>query len=79
MFLHWIQMNVMEVLVIVLGIPNPVVCKSATPNLHIRSKFLLGVKRKPILDELNCPLDRNRRSDQQVKMVGHQNEFVQEI
>jgi len=35
MFLDWIQRNVMEVLVIVLDVSNPVVCKAALPYLHV--------------------------------------------
>ena len=44
MFLHRIQMNVMEMLLVILGITNPMIRKAALPNLHVRSKFFLGAK-----------------------------------
>ena len=44
MLLDRVQMNVVEMLVIILGIANPVIRESATPDFCIRSDFALCSK-----------------------------------
>jgi hypothetical protein len=55
------------------------VCKSAAPNLGVRSELLFRAKRESAFDELNCAFQRRRGRDEQMKMIGHQDKFVKEI
>ena len=69
----------MNVSVVVLIVSNPMVCKSAAPNLGVRSELLFRAKRESAFDELNCAFQRRRGRDEQMKMIGHQDKFVKEI
>src|ERR1039457_6859276 len=77
--LHRVQMDVMPVHVVVLCISNAMIGKTTLPDLSVRSKFLLGSVGEPALDQLNCPFQGGNRCNEQVKMIRHQNEFVQKI
>src|SRR6516165_9973976 len=79
MFLHRVQMDVMNMLVVILEVANPVVGETSLPNLDIGTKFLLHPEREAALDELDSSLQCHRRCDQQVKVIRHQDEFVQKI
>ena len=69
-------MNVMDVFLVVLPVPNPVVRKSTPPDLRIRSEFLLRLIGEATFDELNRFFERSHRGDKQVKMVRHQNKLM---
>ena len=64
---------------IVVCVTDAMVLKSLLPNLHVRAQFFLCSIRKTALDELNSPFEARPRSNERVKMVRHDNEFVQEI
>ena len=72
-------MDIVPMPIVVFSIANPVVSKSSPPYLRIGSKFLISPVRKTTLDQLNRPLQRACRRDQQVKMIRHENKFVQQV
>jgi hypothetical protein len=76
MLLDGIQMNVMDMLVIVFRVANPMIRKPAMPNLRIRSEFPPHLKRKTAFNELNSAFQRDQGSDEQMKMIRHQDKFV---
>ena len=69
-----IQMDVLNVPLIVFPITNPVIGKTALPNLCIRAQFPFCAKGKTAFDKLHRPLKRNRGRNHQMKVIRHQNE-----
>src|SRR5581483_1234693 len=53
-FSYGVLSNVLDMLRVVLRIPNAVIGKSGLPNLQVGTKFLLGSIRESTLDELDC-------------------------
>ena len=53
--------------------------KAQTPNFTAEIEFLFGAIGKSALDELDGLLDGFVRSQQEMEVIGHQNEFVQAI
>ena len=72
-------MNVANMLGIIASIPDPMILESLLPNLHVRTKFLPSPKRKAAFDELNRLLQACQRRNQNMDVVGHDGEFMQEI
>src|SRR5579863_1487626 len=79
MLLDGVPVDVLDMLCIVLGVADPMIRKTALPDFGIRPQFLFRSKRRAALDELNSPFQRNEWRDQQMKMIGHEDEFVKEI
>ena len=79
MSLYRVQPNVMDVEFVVLNVSNPVIGKSALPDLRIRTELFLRAMGEAALDELDRSLQGGLWSDQQMEVLGHQDEFVQEI
>ncbi len=69
----------MAMRVVILRIPNTMVGKAATPYLRVRSKLRFYTVRESALDELNRPFQRAGWRNEQMKMIGHQDKFVQQI
>src|SRR5579864_6239744 len=61
------------------GVQNPNLRKSLLPDGRVRSELASSSKGKSTLDELHGALNGQIASDsqQQVEVVGHDNEFVQ--
>lgn len=72
-------MNVADVQIEVCSVANAMIGESPLPDFKIRAKFLFGAVGKTTFDELDCAFESDFRSDQQVKMVGHEDEFVEQI
>ena len=53
--------------------------ESLLPNLHVRSQFFLRLIREPAFDELNGFLKAREGRQDYMNVVGHDDEFVQEI
>ncbi len=53
--------------------------ESPSPYLRARFKFPLHPKTKPAFDELYSAFQRSQWRDEQMKMIRHQNEFMQKI
>ena len=72
-------MNIATMLLVVLAIDNAMICEACLPDLGVDLQFLLRTKGKSALDELQSLLqwDLRVRSEQQVKMIGHDDEFVE--
>ncbi len=49
------------------------------PDLAVKAEFPLGPKRKAPFDQLQRPLQRQERRDQEMKVIGHQHKFMQQI
>jgi len=60
-------------------VANAVIGKAALPNFHSALKFLLSAERKPAFDELDGVLESDCGCDQNVKVVGHEHVFMQQI
>jgi hypothetical protein len=79
MLLHGIQMDVLNVLLVILKIPDAMVGKPALPDLGVRSEFVLDAIGKPTFDKLSGAFQRDKGRDEEMKVIGHQNEFMQQI
>ena len=79
MFPERIQVDVMDVLFVVFSIANAVIGKPALPDFEVRLELLFRSERETALDELDCAFQSYLRSEEQMKMIGHQDEFVEEI
>jgi hypothetical protein len=63
----------------VLQVSNPVVGKSALPDLHRTTEVLFGSKGESSLDELNRSLQGHRWCNQDVKVLRHEHIFVEQV
>jgi post-segregation antitoxin (ccd killing protein) len=68
----------MHVLLIVLNVTNSMIGKTTSPDLKVRSRLIFRLIRETTLDELNRSLKGNQWRDEQMKVIRHQNEFVEE-
>lgn len=61
----------------ILAVPDSMICETRLPYRTLR----LQAKRKSSLDELDSPFQRyfGRRSDQRMKVVGHDHEVMEKI
>jgi hypothetical protein len=55
------------------------VCKPSLPYFHVPPKFLTGRMGVSSLDQLQCPLHRYHRREQQMKMLGHEHKRMQSV
>ena len=76
---HRILLNVANVLRIVVSVPNSMILESLLPDLHMRTKFLLGLEGEAAFDELNCFLQACQWRDEEIDVVGHDDEFMQKV
>src|SRR5258708_24538268 len=58
---------------------HPAIIETGLPDSSSETKCLSRAKREAALDELNGFLQSNNRSDQQMKMIRHDDKFVQLI
>ena len=69
----------MDVKIEVVGISNSMIRKPSLPDFQVRSKlFLCPVGESPF-DELNRSFQGNGGSDQNMEVIGHEDEFVEKI
>ena len=74
-----VQVNVMDVKIEVVAISNSMIRKPSLPDFQVRSKlFLCPVGESPF-DVLDRLLQGDGGSNEQVKVVGHENEFVKQV
>jgi len=76
---HRIEMDVLEMFLVVRGIANSMIGKTSLPDFEIGSEFLLCSVRETTLDELESTLQGDLRRDQEMEVIGHEDEFVEEI
>jgi len=79
MSFHRVEMDVFDVFLEIHSIANSMIGEAPLPDFQIRLEFLLCAIGEAALDELNCALQSYLRSEEQMKMIGHQDEFVEEI
>ncbi len=77
--LHGILMNVISMMREIKFVANPMIGKSALPNLALSSNDSAEFVRVRAFDQLNRPLDGyvDRGRQQEMYMLGHQNERMQ--
>src|ERR1700693_4605434 len=76
---HRILLDVANVLRVIAGIPETMILESLLPDLHVRVEFLLRPEGEAPFDELDCPLQACQRRDEDMDMVGHDDEFMEKI
>ena len=59
MTLNRVEVDVMEMLVVIVPVPDAVVCEAALPYLGIRTQFLFRSEGEPALDELHGAFQRD--------------------
>ena len=73
---NWISINVLDVALIIRGIPYSVVRKTCLPYRR-GTEFLLGTRGKSAFDELNGAFESIRGRDQKMEVFRHNHEFVE--
>src|SRR5260370_13040192 len=64
---------------IVVCVTDAMILKSFLPDLHVRAQFSLCPIRESAFDKLNRLFETRLRSDECVKMVRHDDEFMQKV
>ena len=72
-------MNVAAECAVLFPVSYPPIIEALRPDLACESNFFLCSKGKPAFDELQRPLQAQSWREQQVKMIGHQDKFMEEI
>ena len=76
---HGVHLNVFPEFGILLPVSDASIMKARTPNFTAEIEFFFSAIRKAAFDELDGLLDGFVRSQQEMEVIGHQNEFVQAI
>src|SRR5579862_2543186 len=76
---HRILLDVKLMNSIVARVSDAVIRKSLLPDFQIRTDFLLCSIRESAFDELNRFFQARNRGKKNVNMVGHDDEFVEQI
>jgi hypothetical protein len=72
-------MNVTKMLGVISSVSDSVIMKSLLPDLHIGSEFGFRPKRKSALDILDRLFELAERRDQNMDVIGHQDECMEEV
>jgi len=79
MLSHGILPDVDDMHTVVILVANPMIGKPSLPDFQVRAKLLFRPIRKSAFDELHCFLEAGKRRDEYVQMIGHDNEFMEQI
>jgi len=72
-------MNVADVLFVVVVIPYAMIAEPTLPHLQIGTEYLFRAIRKSTFYKLNRSFQRYSWRQKRVKVIGHQDKFVQKI
>src|SRR5205807_8169907 len=61
------------------SVPHPPIIVAGLPDFMDESQLFFRSKREPAFDHLHSSFQSVDRSDQQVKMIGHHNELMQQV